>query len=290
MSLLTVAYVVSFVDRYILSLLIEGETRNDLYRNGWRDDSLRPGEVVSFRVQPARDAARRYARLLDVEKSDGTVLAIPNEDDERGRPDAVPAESLAGVWLPIQTFREFFAKAEPFGNENARAARERETGLPPRARCIDMAIPMRLGRAHVYEIEIVSDDLILIHGEDDAEPRRIHMDGREHPASIPDDDKTWTGHSIGHWEGGTLAIDTRHFKDHPSGSGAGPSGSRKHLVERYTLNGDGTRIVIDFTLDDPEYLTSSVSHTYEWQHAPHITRLPHSCDPESALGYLAEDG
>ena len=23
--------------------------------------------------------------------------------------------------------------------------------------------------------------------------------------------------------------------------------------------------------------------------AHHITRLPHSCDPESALGYLAED-
>lgn len=61
------------------------------------------------------------------------------------------------------------------------------------------------------------------------------------------------------------------------------------LADRYTLSEDGTGITIDFTLDDPEYLTSSVTHTYERQHSPHIVRLPHSCGPESALGYLAED-
>ncbi len=271
---------------------IEGETRNDLYRNGWRDDSLRPGDVVNIRAQPARDPARRYARLLDLEKSDGTVLSIPNEEDERGRAFSVPAESLEGVWLPIQSFFEFGAKMEPLANEEARAAGATgasQSDLPRRARCIDMAIPQRLGRAHVYEIEIVSDDLVLIHGEDDAEPRRIHMDGRGHPESIPDGEKSWTGHSIGHWEGGTLVVDTRHFRDHPEGNAAGPSGPEKHLVERYTLSEDGTHIIIDFTVRDPQYLTSAVSHTYEWQHSPHIIRLPHSCDPESARGYLAED-
>ena len=61
------------------------------------------------------------------------------------------------------------------------------------------------------------------------------------------------------------------------------------LAERYTLSEDGTGITIDFTLDDPEYLTAAVSHTNQSQHSPHIVRLPHSCDPESALGYLAED-
>ena len=236
-----------------------------------------------------RVPGRRYARLLDVEKADGTLLAIPNEDDERGRASAVPAESLEGVWLPIQTFPQFFAKLGPLANERARAARAERSGLAPNARCIDMAIPQRLGRAHVYEIEFVSEELILIHGEYDAEPRRIYLDGREHPASIPDDEKRWTGYSTGRWDGETLVIDTRHFRDHPNGNGAAPSGSGKRLVERYTLSDDRTRIVIDFTLEDPEYLASSVSHTYEWQHSPRITRLPHSCDPESAMDFLAED-
>ena len=117
---------------------IEGETRNDLYRNGWRDDSLQPGDVVSVRVQPARDPARRYARLLDLEKTDGTVLAIPNAEDEQGRVVTAPAESLEGVWLPVQSFFVFGAKVAPLANEKARAELAQQTGVPRRARCIDM--------------------------------------------------------------------------------------------------------------------------------------------------------
>ena len=46
--------------------------------------------------------------------------------------------------------------------------------------------------------------------------------------------------------------------------------------------------MIDFLLTDPENLTAAISHTYEWQHSPHIARLPYSCDPESAIGFLAD--
>ena len=214
-------------DSQVTRWRIEGETRNDLFRNGWRDDSLQPGEVVTVRVQPNRDPARSYARLLSVEKADGAVLSIPNEEDERGRDNAVPADSLEGVWLPIQTFRQFQTKVQPFQTEDARAALARQSGLPPNARCIDLPIPGRLGRAHVYEIEFAADDLILIHSEDDAEPRSIHLDGRGHPQSIPEEEQSWTGHSIGRWEGDTLVIDTRHFKPHPGGNGAPPSSSGK---------------------------------------------------------------
>ena len=35
--------------------------------------------------------------------------------------------------------------------------------------------------------------------------RRIYTDGRPHP---PDPDPTFHGHSIGHWEGTTLVVDT----------------------------------------------------------------------------------
>ena len=127
---------------------IEGETRNDLHRNGWRDDSLKPGDAVTVRVQPAKDPTRRYARLLSVQKSDGTVLAIPNADDEHGRDNLVPALDLNGVWLPIQTFREFYAKVEPLASRRARVEREelaRSGALPRVAQCIDMSIPHRLG-------------------------------------------------------------------------------------------------------------------------------------------------
>ena len=271
---------------------IESETRNDLYRNGWRDDSLSAGDVITARVNPARDPARRYGRLLGLEKADGTVLEPPNAVDERGRSNLVAAQSLQGVWLPVQTFREFAARIRPLANERARAeaqALRTSGGLPPNTRCIDMSIPQRLGRAHVYEIEFVSDELILIHSEDDAEARRIYLDGRAHPAAVPDEARRYTGHSVGRWEGETLVIDTANFKYQENGHAGFPSSHRKHLVERYTLSDDGTEIRIDLTLEDPDYLTAPLTHTYRWQHSPHVTRMPYSCDTESALEYLAED-
>ena len=152
-----------------------------------------------------------------------------------------------------------------------------------------MSIPQRLGRAHVYEIETVSDELILIHGEDDAVPRSIYLDGRSHPENIPNEQRSYTGHSVGHWDGDTLVIDTTLFRAQDNGHGGYPSGLSKHLVERFTLNEDKTQIAIDFTVEDPEYLSAPISHTFEWQHSPHVLRLPHSCDTESALGYIAED-
>ena len=90
-----------------------------------------PGSAGECGAPPAKDPTRRYARLLSIEKADGTELAIPNEEDERGRDNAVAAESLEGVWLPIQTFPQFFAKLMPLANENARSARAQQTGLPP---------------------------------------------------------------------------------------------------------------------------------------------------------------
>ena len=276
-------------DGSVLEWKVEGETRNDLFRNGWRDDSVEPGEVINIRIYPPVDSARTYARLRSIEKSDGTYIEIPNDDDERGRENLVPAQSIDGVWLPIQSFFRYRAALQPLINDTARA--ERETydaigALPPNTSCIDMSIPQRLGRAHVYEIETVSDELILIHGEDDAEPRHIYMDGRAHPDTIPDDELSHTGYSLGHWEDNTLVIDTRHFKPQINGNAGLPSGSRKHLIERFTLTEDRTQIEIDVVIEDPEYLTAPLAHSFRWQHSPHITRMPYSCETESALRYL----
>jgi hypothetical protein len=270
---------------------LESETKNDLSRNGWSETSFQPGDVLSVRVNPARDPARKYARVLSLEKTDGTVLAIPNDDDERGRSGLVPAASIEGVWLPIQTFRTFNGPISALVNDAARAeaaAYGNSGAQPPNTQCIDMSIPQRLGRAHVYEIELVSDSLILIHGEDDAEPRRIYLDGRDHPTQIPEAERSYTGHSIGRWEDDTLVIDTTHFKRQSNGHAGYPSGPQKHLTERFRLNEDKTQIEIEIEVDDPEYLTGALSHTFQWQHSPHITRLPHSCDPESALGYIVD--
>ncbi len=141
-----------------INFRVEGETRNDLYRNGWRDDTLIVGDVVSVTVNPARDANRRYGRLLSLVKADGTFLDIPNEEDEAGRRNRVPAASLEGVWLPVQTFREMFARIEPLGTERARAeqAQMADTqSLPVRhAEASDRALPVeRRQHGHHHRLD-----------------------------------------------------------------------------------------------------------------------------------------
>ncbi len=66
--------------------------------------------------------------------------------------------------------------------------------------------------------------------------RRIYVDGRPHP---DDPDLTFNGHSIGHWEGQTLVVDTVAILPEvflPLGQGVGlPNDGDMHIVEHIRL-------------------------------------------------------
>jgi hypothetical protein len=77
--------------------------------------------------------------------------------------------------------------------------------------------------------------------------RIIHMGGI-HPS---DPDPSWMGHSIGHWEGTTLVVDTVGLLDRATMDMVGtPQSDKLHLVERYRrVSAD--RIELNITVDDP---------------------------------------
>ena len=81
------------------------------------------------------------------------------------------------------------------------------------------------GLSHIYILHELGDA---------ANHRVVYMDGRKHPPadeSIP----TWTGHSIGWFEGDTLVIDTVGFNDKWWFDRRGtPHTEQLHIVERYT--------------------------------------------------------
>ena len=83
--------------------------------------------------------------------------------------------------------------------------------------------------------------------------------GRPHPDI---DQRFRTGHSIGTLEDNVLIVDTRNFEDHRSPYQTGvPSGAQKHVVERYELSEDGTHILLECMLDDPEYFVAPMTHS-----------------------------
>jgi len=85
--------------------------------------------------------------------------------------------------------------------------------------------------------------------------RVIPLDGRPHPKDL---EPTWGGHSVGHWEGDTLVIDTVGLKewwlDNPHPKGSLWHSDAAHVIER--VKWIAPRIVsYEVTMDDPKIWT-----------------------------------
>ena len=92
-------------------------------------------------------------------------------------------------------------------------------------------------------INYVAIQIEMIH-----DTRIIPLDGRAHP---PADVRQWMGDSLGHWEGETLVVDTKNFRDDTNFRG---SDGNLHLVERFTRSAPDV-VTYQFTLDNPTAFT-----------------------------------
>src|SRR5215831_15551061 len=78
--------------------------------------------------------------------------------------------------------------------------------------------------------------------------RVIYMDGREHPKDV---DPSFAGHSVGHWEGDALVVDTVGFNEKFWLTREGiPLTEKLHLTERFTRT-DYDDLKYEATIDDP---------------------------------------
>jgi len=101
--------------------------------------------------------------------------------------------------------------------------------------------------------------------EDDREVRHIYMD-QTHPADLK---PSYTGDSVGHWEGDTLVVDTVGYNGKGVLDEIGtPHGSQLHLVERISKSKDGRTLTDELTFTDPEYYTKPFTKTRTWGLVP----------------------
>ena len=118
-----------------------------------------------------------------------------------------------------------------------------------------------------YQI-VQTRDAVLIYAEMIHDARIIHMDGRRH---LPSGIRRWMGDSIGHWEGGTLAVDTTNFND--GGGFYGDAGGNfgwdrnLHVIERFSLL-DPDTLLYRFEIDDPTAFTQPWKGEYTMARSP----------------------
>jgi hypothetical protein len=135
--------------------------------------------------------------------------------------------------------------------EHADADRAEKPFLTAQQRCYPHGVPFVLQLNDAVQI-VQNRDLVLILYAREMRARLIHMN-RPHPADLK---PSYYGHSIGHWEGDTLVVDTIGLNDKTWTDRMGtPHTDRIHVVERYRLTDEGKTLRVDFTVQDPGAFT-----------------------------------
>jgi hypothetical protein len=148
-------------------------------------------------------------------------------------------------------------------------------------RCGGGGMPFMMGHSAALDILQSKDEVLII--PEFPSTRHVYMDGRSHPAAGALEPSN-TGHSIGHWEGGTLVIDTIGMM---AGGGI-PGGGRKtpetRLLERYKLLDGGQRLSVTFVWDDPKIYRRPQTYEYIYYKDPPSTyALEEWCDSSDPL-------
>ncbi len=127
---------------------------------------------------------------------------------------------------------------------------ETTTKDDPHVRCKPSGGPRMFHTPYGMEfLELPEQERIIIVGVGGPHTwRTIYMDGREHPKDL---DPTFSGHSVGHYEGDSLVVDTVGFHEKFWLTREGiPLTSSLHLIERFTRT-DYDTLKYEATLDDP---------------------------------------
>jgi hypothetical protein len=220
---------------------------------------------VYFPFNPNAAARGRGAATPGAAGARGGALAPPRPvaviDGRDGRPATAPKLTA-----------EYLAKWEVM--RKSRMAGSSDTD--PNANCLSAGMPSMMGMAYGMEIQHTKDK-VTIYGELNDVYRRIYLDGRK-PQQRTLDDPTFSGYSVGHWEGDTLVVDTVAIREDALFDTFSPHSDQFTVRERIRFTSPG--ILEDrITVTDPKALLEPFTsvRTYRKVSAPNDELREFSC-------------
>ncbi len=182
---------------------------------------MKPGRhrapVLAFR-SPRRVAIAisLLAAVAQIVHADAPIAdsAISKPPQSHEWADLAKLPDWSGVWTPNISDQQARIKSDPVpwkpqvALEVARLFAAEKAGKPKGLfiNCLPESMPSWMLLTHNAIEFLFTPGRVTLLGESDGNRiRRIYTDGRAHPA---DPDPTFHGHSIGHWEGDTLVVDT----------------------------------------------------------------------------------
>ena len=204
-------------------------------------------------------------------KADGTPnLTAPAPRGPNGKPD------LTGVWnAEAPAARPAADKLQPWVNDLVRQRQQEYFKTRPAYQCLPSGPEAEKfgGWKRILQtptaIAILSDDLTS---------RVIHMDGRALEANPA---PSWTGYSVGRWEGDTLVVDSNGFNDKTWTSRYGVSHTDAlRMTERYRRIDVG-HLQVEVTVTDPSAYVKPWGFTVDMELAVDTEMLESVCEHSS---------
>ena len=120
---------------------------------------------------------------------------------------------------------------------------------------------------------------VTIIQEETHSTRLIYLDEPQQAHPAP----TFLGHSVGHWEGDTLVVDTTGIRENWLDTIGSPASGKIHVIEHFKKINDGKELQDLMTIIDPEMYTKpwTTSRIYEWRPKERIQE--YICEENSRL-------
>jgi len=183
----------------------------------------------------------------------GPVFSDPKHPYRSNQSGVQPTYRVADLSNPI---------LKPWVKDALKKANDRALSgavpFNPRERCWPAGVPAFEVYTRVRPVYFVQGhDEVLIVNEGDAQVRHIYLNASHTKKPKP----SWYGESIGHYEGNdTLVVDTIGISDKTFVDNyLTPHTDQLHVVERFTLGGDGRTLNVTVSVDDPGAFTQKWS-------------------------------
>jgi hypothetical protein len=153
---------------------------------------------------------------------------------------------LSGVWYAQRTVDAGKPEPLPWADALQKERAANNSKDAPGAHCLPRGLT-NAGALFPFKLVQTPTLLVLLFEDDTPSHRQVFLDGRGHPK---EPNPNWMGHSIGHWEGDTLVVDTVGFNDQSWLDTIGhPHTEGLHIIERLHRVDLG-HLEIELTIDD----------------------------------------
>jgi hypothetical protein len=275
--------------------ICESHGYTQLSRNGLTPAMLKAGTQVRIEGSQSRNDVHRCF-FTDVYFADGRKVNV------NGRSDAPPPQlakrnDIFGTWLLAPAPNRSTSGPQPMIDSmtpagKAAVAKYNPFKDDPVFRCDPVAVRRVWGAPGTpLSVTREKDRVILRHEWMDVK-RIVYLNEREHPKNGP---RSSLGHSIGHFEGDTLVIETGNYSagvlNQYVETPGQPTRGLLHsaaltTVERLHLDAARQRLVVEFDLKDPEYFTRDFDRT-SLEYAPSDLKIePFNCSREGVDGAI----